>query len=78
MEFVTKRNYSKNRSILKIIFGIILLIILVTLLIFIIQKGKRDKIPENGTLVQSTDVLITEDLSYWTKYYIQTRSTKNM
>lgn len=64
MEFVTKRNYSKNRSILKIIFGIILLIILATLLIFIIQKGKRDKIPENGTLVKSTDVLITEDLSY--------------
>lgn len=64
MEFVTKRNFNKNRSMLKIIFDIILLIILATLLFFVIQKGKGDRIPKNGTLVQSTDILITEDLSY--------------
>ena len=64
MEFVTKPNFNKNRSMLKIIFDIILLIILATLLFFVIQKGKGDIIPKNGTLVQSTDVLIMEDLLY--------------
>lgn len=63
MEYVAKTNYKKNRSYLKIIISIILLIIIATIIFLIIQKNQGDKIPKYGTLVQGSDTMMSEDLS---------------